>query len=125
MEKLYSPAFLVSTYFPGVSQGNPILPRHFQIAFPKQQRLWPGEIHQHHIGALLQSLEDNFTSVRRDVEVAYVEVRSEVGQLPLGASLQIHEPEILVLNISLQKQERTSPRQKGQMSRPPSQCQGR
>src|SRR5882762_7836221 len=75
MEKLYSPAFPVSTSFPGKSR------------FRNNQRLWSGEIQQLHIGALLHSLKDNFTPIWRDVEVADVKVTSEVGQLPLGPSL--------------------------------------
>jgi len=47
-----------------------------------------GEIQQHHIRGLLHSFEDNFTSVWGDVEVANVEVGSEVSQLPLDARLQ-------------------------------------
>src|SRR4029077_5007114 len=100
--KLYSPASALSTTFPPISgTGTSLL---------GSQRLWPGEIHQHHIRALLHSFEYNFMSVRRDVEVTNVEVRSEVGQLPLGAGLQVHEPKILMLNLSLQKQECPSPR---------------
>lgn len=49
--------------------------------------LWPGEIQQHHIGVLMQSFEDNFTTIWRDIEVANVEVGGEVAQLPLGAHL--------------------------------------
>ena len=41
----------------------PDLPRQFQIAFRNNQRLWPGKIQQLHIGALLHSLEDNFTAI--------------------------------------------------------------
>ena len=83
------------------------------------------EIQQHHIGALLHSFEDNFAAVWRDVEVANVEVGSEVGQLPLGARLQVDEPEILMLNLSSQEHECSSSRQEGQVSSPPSQGQGR
>jgi hypothetical protein len=62
--------------------------------------LWSGEIEQHHIRAFLHSFEGNFTAVRRDVEVANVEVGRKVGQLPLGTRLQVDEPEILMLNLS-------------------------
>jgi hypothetical protein len=62
--------------------------------------LWSGEIEQHHIRALLHSFEGNFAAVRRDVEVANVEVGRKVGQLPLGARLQVDEPEILMVNLS-------------------------
>src|SRR6267378_2357222 len=95
MEKLYSPTFPVSTSFPGecrrrhpsFSQGNPIYRGGSKSRFRNNQRLWPGKIQQLHIGALLHSLEDNFTPIWRDVEVADVKVTSEVGQLPLGPSL--------------------------------------
>jgi len=85
MEKLYSPALPVSTAFPG-------------------DFLWSGEIQQHHVRALLHSLQHNFTPVWRDVEVAYIEIWRQVGQLPLGAGFQVEPPEVLVLNIPLQKQ---------------------
>jgi hypothetical protein len=40
-----------------------------------------GEIQQHDVRALLDSFEDNLTTVRGEVEVANVEVGREVGQL--------------------------------------------
>ena len=64
-----------------------------------------GEIQQRHIRALLHSFEDNFTTIRRDVEVANVEVGSEVSQLPLDARLQVDEPEVFMLNLSSQEHE--------------------
>ena len=82
--------------------------------------LWSGEIQQHHIRMLLRSFKDNFAAVWRDVEVANVEVGSEVGQLPLGARLKVDEPEILMLDLSSQEHECPSSRQKGQVSSPPS-----
>ena len=51
--------------------------------------------------------------------------RGEVGQLPLGARLQVDEPEILMLNLSSQEHECPSSGQEGQVSSPPSQGQGR
>ena len=48
--------------------------------------LWPGQIQQYYIRALLHPFENNFTTVRGDVEVADVKVGREVGQLPLVAS---------------------------------------
>ena len=41
--------------------------------------LWSGKIQQRDFRALLHSFEDKFTTIWRDVEVANVEVRSEVG----------------------------------------------
>jgi hypothetical protein len=64
-----------------------------------------GEIQSRHIGALLHSFEDNFTTVRRDVEVAIVEVGSGVGPLPLGARLQIDEAEVFLLYLCSQEHE--------------------
>ena len=61
------------------------------------------EIQQHYVGVLLRSFEDNFAAVWRDIEVANVEVGSDVGQLPLGARLEIDEPEVLMLNIPSQE----------------------
>jgi hypothetical protein len=83
--------------------------------------LWSGEIEQHHLGALLHAFEDNFTAVSRNVKVANVEAGREVGQLPLGACLQVDEPEILMLNLSSQEHQCPSSRQEGQVSSPPSQ----
>ena len=87
--------------------------------------LWSREIQQHHIRTLLGSFEHNFSAIRRNVEVANVEIRSEVGQLPLSTRLQVNPPEILVLNLSSQEYERPSSRQKGQVSSSPSQRQSR
>jgi hypothetical protein len=44
-----------------------------------EARLWPGKIQQDHVRALLHALEDNFTPVWGEVEVANVEVGREVG----------------------------------------------
>ena len=62
--------------------------------------LWPGQIQQYYVRALLHSFEDNFTTVRGDVEVANIKVGREIGQLPLGARLEVDEPEVLMLNLS-------------------------
>ena|SRR5580658_9188511 len=84
-----------------------------------------GKIHQNHVRALLHSFENNLTAVWGDVEIANVEVGSQVGQLPLGARLEVDEPKILMLNLSSQDHEGTSSREKGQVSSPTSQGQGR
>ena len=68
--------------------------------FPGRVPSPSGEIQHHHIGTLLHSFEDDFLAVRGDIEVANVEVRREVGQLPLGTRLQVDEFEIFVLNFS-------------------------
>ena len=52
--------------------------------------LWSMEIHQHHLGMLLRSFEDNFGAVCGNVEVANIKVRREVSQLPLRARPHIH-----------------------------------
>ena len=54
--------------------------------------LWSGEIQQHNIRALLHSFEDNFTAVWGDIEVANVEIGSELGQLPLDAGVKFDRP---------------------------------
>ena len=87
--------------------------------------LWPGEIQHRQIRALPHPFENNFTTIRRDVEVANVEVGSEVGQLPLGARLQVDEPEVFMLYLSSQEHERSSSMQEGKVSSPASQGQGR
>jgi hypothetical protein len=63
------------------------------------------EVQQHDIRALLHSFDYHFTAVWGDVEVAYVEVGGEIGQLPLGTCLQIDEPEIFMSNLSSQEHE--------------------
>src|SRR5882724_12842003 len=64
-------------------------------------------------------------SVWRDVEVANVEVGSEVGQLALCTRLQIDQPEILVLNLSPQEDQRSPPRKDGEVSSTPSEGKSR
>jgi hypothetical protein len=73
----------------------------------------------------LHSVKGNFTAIWGDVEVTNVEVGSELGQPPLGARLQVDQPEILMLNLSSQEHKRSSSKQEGQASSPPSQRQGR
>jgi len=50
-----------------------------------------GEVQQHHIRTLLHSFEDDFTAIRRDVEVANVEVGTEMSQLLLGAGFDVDQ----------------------------------
>jgi hypothetical protein len=47
----------------------------------------PREIQKGYVGLLLHSLEDNFATVRGNVEVADIEVCAQVSQLALGARL--------------------------------------
>jgi len=75
-----------------------ILPRQ-----PDCNGLWSREIEQHHIRACLHSFNDNFTTIRRDIEILNVEFGSEVGQLPVRTCLKIDEPEILMLNLPSQQ----------------------
>src|SRR6266403_5245355 len=59
-----------------------ILPQSEGTSKPRlrgNQGLWLGEVQQHHIRTLLRSLEDDFTAIWRDVEVANVEVGSEMS----------------------------------------------
>jgi hypothetical protein len=70
----------------------------------------PGQIQKHHVGALLHPFDYNFATIREDVEVANVEVGGKVGQLPLGACLQVDQPEILMLDLSSKQNERPSSR---------------
>ena len=106
-------------------------PRHFNGETWRIPRRWleaglgSREIEQDHIRVLLHSFQDNLAAVWRDVEVANVKVGRDVGQLPLGARLQIDEPEILMLNVSSQEHECTSSGQERQVSSPSSQGQCR
>src|ERR1700675_3021668 len=88
----------------GAQHAAPLARRRFHgIPSIRNFRLRSGEIQQHHIRALLPSFENNFTSIRRNVEVLNVEIGSELGQLPLGARLQLDEPQILMSNLSSQQ----------------------
>src|ERR1700722_9878609 len=83
-----------------------------------QGGLRPGQIQQYDIRVLLHSLEYDFTAVGGYVEVANIEVGSQVGQLPLGAGLEIDEPEIFVLNFSTKEHQATPSGWEDQASRP-------
>ena len=83
--------------------------------------LWSREIQEDHIRVLLHPFEDSLTAVWRDVEVANVEIGSEIGQPSLGARLQLEKPEILMLNVSSQKHECMTSMQEDQASSPASQ----
>jgi hypothetical protein len=72
------------------------------------RRLISGEIKQHDIRAFLHSFEDDFTAVWGDVEGLNIEVGRKVRQLPLIASVEVDEPEILVLHLSSQEHESPS-----------------
>jgi hypothetical protein len=52
---------------------------------------------------LVHAFEDNLVTIGRHVEIANVEVGSEIGQPPFDARFHIDGPEILVLNVSPQK----------------------
>jgi len=62
------------------------------------------QLQQHDIRVFLHPFEHDAVSAGRDVEVAYDKVRGQVGQLPLGARLEIDEPEVLVLNVAFEHQ---------------------
>ena len=49
-------------------------------------------VDQDDIRALLHPFENNLAPVRRDVEVADIDVGGEARQLPLGTALQVDEP---------------------------------
>jgi hypothetical protein len=79
-----------------VREGFPVILPHSEASskprFRSNRGLRSREIQQHHMRELLRPFEDNFTSVWRDVEVANVEVGSDVGQLALCTRLQVDEP---------------------------------
>lgn len=87
--------------------------------------LWPRQIEECDVGEILDSLEDDFVAVWGDVEIANVEVWREVGQLALGARVEVNEPEILVLNFTAQENERAATGQEGYVSRAASERQRR
>ena len=70
-------------------------------------------IQRHDVRLLLRALDDRFAAVGRDVEVANLEGRREIGQLSLGAGLQIDEPQVLVLDLAAQEHERAAPGHEG------------
>ena len=51
--------------------------------------LGSGEIQQCYLRTILHSFENEFLAVWRQIKVANVEVRRQVGQLLLSASLQV------------------------------------
>jgi hypothetical protein len=71
-----------------------------QGAPPSDNLSRPGKFHQHHIRVLFHSFENNVAAVRRNVEVANVEISGQLGQLSLDSRLQVHHPEILMLDLS-------------------------
>jgi hypothetical protein len=71
--------------------------------FEVPDELWPGEVEQHDSGDFLRSFEDNLAVVRGGVEVVNSEVGWQVGQLPLRAGIEAEKPQILMLNLSSQK----------------------
>ena len=85
--------------------------------------LW--EIEECDVGEVLDSFEDDFVAIRRNIEIANVEVWSEIGQLSLGAGVEVDEPEILVLNFASQEDERAPAGQEGYVSRAASERQRR
>src|ERR1700688_614240 len=93
------------SYF-GITSGlSVILP---QSEHASEPGLWPGKVQKHDFRVFLHSFKDDFAAIWGDVEVTNVEVGSEVGQLPLGACIQIDQPEIFMLNLSPQENERSS-----------------
>jgi len=77
----------------GITEGLPvILPQSEANSKPRlrgNQGLWLGEVQQHHILTLLHSFEDDFTTIWRDVEVANVEVGSEMVRAGRGVMRQM------------------------------------
>lgn len=58
------------------------------------------QVDQHHFGSVPGALQHRLMTVRRHIEVAGIEIRGQIGELLLGAGLQMDEPQILVLNLS-------------------------
>jgi hypothetical protein len=61
------------------------------------------------------ALEDDLTAVRRDVEVANMKVRRDIGQLPFDSCRQIDQPEVFVLDLPTHHERATF----GQEANPP------
>src|SRR5215213_3586348 len=57
------------------------------------------QVDEHDVRVLFHALDDELTAIRRDVEVADVEVSRELRQTALRAAVHIEEPEILVLDF--------------------------
>lgn len=55
---------------------------------------------------VLHSFKDDRAAVGGNIKTPNVEVCGDLGQLALGAGFQINEPEILVLNVTAQEDER-------------------
>jgi len=54
-----------------------------------------GQVEQDNIRLFSCPIEDDFTTVRRYVEVADGKLTTEIGQLSLAAGLEIDDPELL------------------------------
>src|SRR5580704_8197209 len=62
-----------------------------------------GPINDNDVRARLRALQYRFSTVGRQVKVTNVEFRGHVGKLLHGARLKVDRPQILVLNLALQK----------------------
>jgi hypothetical protein len=52
-------------------------------------------VEHHNVRLFSRSIEDDFATVGRDVEVADGKLATEIGQLALAAGFEIDEPELL------------------------------
>src|SRR5215467_6621453 len=61
---------------------------------------------ENNVRLLLDLLDHDFTPVGRHVEISKGEIRREVRELPLSARFEIDRPEILLVHIAAQEDER-------------------
>jgi len=69
-----------------------------RVPRPAGRPLAPSQLDQHDVGLRVHALADQLAPVGRDVEVAYLELRRQVGERLLGSGLEVDEPEILVID---------------------------
>src|SRR5450432_2489067 len=75
-------------------------PQWLKVGKPNLRAL---QIKEHQIRTLLQSFDDHFPTVWRDIQILNVVFGSEVSQLPFGSRLKVDEPEILMLDLPTQE----------------------
>src|SRR5436305_439007 len=80
---------------------------------------------EHDIRTLLNAFQYNLTPVRRKIKFPNVEIGREPGQLPLRTGLEINQPEVFVLYLSSEQNQRAASRCEHHMSSSPSEGNGR
>jgi len=82
--------------------------RRAPVTRPKSMRVgFLRALDEYDTRALLNTVEDDFRSVRRNVEIANHKARRQIGQLTLAAVVRIQLPEILAPYPGAKKYQRS------------------